>query len=465
MPVPPAEPIADVSALDPFLLLSPDAVVVVGRGGRIDRINARAADLFGWSPDDLVGQPIEALVPAELHEVHRRQRDGFLSAPHTRPMGAGLSLEAARRDGTTFPVDISLSVLPTVDGSPVVIAVVRDMTEQRQRDRAAARLAALVRSSDAAMLSATAQRRIDSWNPAAEVLLGYGPAEIVGHDALELVPDRLRDETQELYERVRNGEGVTLFDTARRHRDGSEVPVAITVSAMRDPLGAFLGWCEVVRDQSERLRIQARLAAAETDRQVLADRERIARDLHDLVIQRIFAAGMGLQALATTIDPDDPAAARVTKAIGELDMAVREIRTSIFTIRRKPGDVASLRARLLDIGTEMTEALGHRPTFDFRGPVDIVVTDDISEAAAAVVREGLANIAKHAQAREARVRVHADAGALRVAVSDDGIGIDETGHRSGLANIAARAEELGGTCTIDTAAGTGTTITWSVPIR
>jgi two-component system sensor histidine kinase DevS len=450
--------------LSAFLQLSPDGVVVVDRAGCITTVNDRAGEMFGWPPAELAGHSVEDLVPGPRRTRHEGLRERYQVSPHTRAMGAGLDLAAARRDGTRFPVDISLTAYTAPDGAPLVIAVIRDMTEQRRRDRDTARLAALVQSSDAAMLSIDPEQRVDSWNPGAQLAFGYRADEIVGRDVMTLVPEGVQGETRALYERAASGERVEFFDAPRLHQDGHEVPMGITLSAMRDATGAFIGWSEVMRDRTERVRLHARLAAAEADRQVLADRERIARDLHDVVIQRIFAAGMGLQGLASTIDPQTPTHERLARIITELDTAVREIRTSIFTIRQQPGDVATLRGRVLDIGTEMTAALGFRPTFDFRGPIDLVVTGDVGDAVVAVVHEGLANIAKHAQATEARVRVLADPTSVRVIVADDGIGMPSSGRRSGVANMAARANQLGGSLQIEGGPDGGTTLTMTLPI-
>ena len=200
--------------------------------------------------------------------------------------------------------------------------------------------------------------------------------------------------------------------------------------------------CEVVRDQTERLQIPAELAAAEAERRVYADRERIARDLHDRVIQRIFAAGMGLQGVQGLVASPE-LAGRLASLSAELDEAVRDIRTSVFTLRRGPGDF-SFRGQLIDIGEHTAEALGFRPRIDFRGPVDLATPAHIAEQSVAVVREALANVAKHAHATSAEVTVRVDSDRLTIVVADDGRGIRQEGRRSGLRNLAERAERLGG---------------------
>ena len=451
--------------LDALLTLSPDACVVVDSTGTIRALNALAASMFGYQPDELAGQPIEALVPQRLHAIHKTDRDGYLAHPRTRPMGAGLELLGVRKDGSEFPVDISLAPINGEDGAAekVVVAAVRDVTESRQHERNAARLAAVVHASDAAILSTTTDGIIDSCNPAAERMFGYTEAELIGQPISRLVPDGSVAEVDESYRRIAAGERVDTLDTTRVRKDGSTFPVATTISGMRDSGNALVGYCEVIRDHTERVRVNAALAAAQAERQVLSDRERIARDLHDLVIQRIFAAGMGLQGLAS-LATAEPMRDRLTRIINELDTAAQEIRGSIFTIRRTAEDADSLRGKLLDVGDTLTDALGFAPTFAFRGAIDILTSIELGDQVVAVVREALSNVAKHAKASSAHVVVSGVGDQLDVIVSDDGIGITDTDRRSGLANLARRAKELDGIFEIDTGHGLGTTLRWSVPL-
>ncbi len=454
----------DVGALlGAFLSLSPDAAVVVDRTGVIRGVNELAELMFGYDADELHGAPLEILLPEEVREGHVALRRGYVAAPRPRPMGAGLDLRGRRKDGSTFAVDISLAPLTGEPGADLVVAAVRDVTRQRETERLAARLAAIVTASDAAILSTTTDRVLESWNPGAERLFGYGEAEVLGRPVDLLVPAPLRDEVAEWYERVAQGDRVDTVDTERLRSDGTVVPVAVTVSAIRDDTGLVIGFCEVLRDQTERQRSRAELAAAQAEAQVWSDRDRIARDLHDRVIQRIFAAGMGFQALTARIaDPDT--SGRLQDLIEDLDQAVREIRTSIFTLRTRRRDDTGLRSRLLTIGEQTSTALGFPPTFDFRGPVDFGTPPDIADQVVAVVREALTNVAKHAAATTAQVAVRVDSDRLTVTVADNGRGLGPSTRRSGLRNLSERAEEVGGHFTIQAAPAGGTRVEWSATL-
>jgi signal transduction histidine kinase len=208
------------------------------------------------------------------------------------------------------------------------------------------------------------------------------------------------------------------------------------------------------------------LAEHRRDSQRLAlfeDRDRIARDLHDLVIQRLFATGMSLQG-ATALMRDPDGARRVQQAVDALDETIKDIRTAIFALQSRGGDEsAGLRGRILAVVEEMTPSLGFTPTLRMAGPIDSQVPDHIADQALAALREALANVAKHAQASRADIAVEAGTN-LVLTVRDNGVGLTKTTRRSGLANLAERASELGGALHAVTAEGGGTELEWRVPL-
>jgi signal transduction histidine kinase len=214
---------------------------------------------------------------------------------------------------------------------------------------------------------------------------------------------------------------------------------------------------------------QAALALELADKQrtkglldLLADRDRIARDLHDHVIQRLFATGLSLQGSLRMI-PDAEARKRIQAAVGQLDQTVMEIRTSIFDLHTAD-EVASLRRTLLDVVSELTDGTDVSPSVRMSGAVDTLVPPEIAPHAEAALREGLSNALRHARAKHIVVTIEA-ANDLIVDVLDDGVGVPETLARSGLANIENRASTFGGTLTVCPGPDSGTRYTWKVPIR
>jgi signal transduction histidine kinase len=212
------------------------------------------------------------------------------------------------------------------------------------------------------------------------------------------------------------------------------------------------------------LAIELAEARAEQQRaSMLDERERIAADLHDHVIQRLFAAGLALQSTAGTLGPGK-ATDRILATVDDLDATIRQIRTSIFQLQQMPqanGD--SVRARLLDVETDLAPVLGFGPSVRLSGVLD-ALPDDVADDVVAVVREALSNVARHAGADSAEIDVAATADRLTVEVRDDGVGIGPTNRRSGLDNLRQRAERRGGTLEIHTREPTGTWLRWSVPL-
>jgi signal transduction histidine kinase len=196
---------------------------------------------------------------------------------------------------------------------------------------------------------------------------------------------------------------------------------------------------------------------------VFADRDRIARDLHDHVIQRLFAAGMQLQGtLRRSTDPD--LRNRLTHVVDELDTTVREIRTAIFDLHTDgDGPAGGVSRRLLDAAAEAAAGSGITPSLRISGPVDTLVPAELGVHAEAAVREAVSNVVRHAGASAVTVTVEAGE-ELRIDVVDDGVGIDPATARSGLRNLEQRARERGGSCTASPAPGRGTRLSWRVPL-
>lgn len=197
---------------------------------------------------------------------------------------------------------------------------------------------------------------------------------------------------------------------------------------------------------------------------LLEDRERIARDLHDHVIQELFAIGLSLESAATLMEPGETSH-RIQRRVADIDRTIRQIRTRIFELRGPlDGSTHGIRHRVVEIADDLTTALGFAPQVAFSGLLDTSLSEDMADDVVAFVREALTNVAKHARATRADVDVTLSAGQLALVVSDDGVGIGETGKLSGLANLKTRAERRGGTLEVCAGNTTGTTLTWKAPL-
>jgi two-component system, NarL family, sensor histidine kinase DevS len=194
---------------------------------------------------------------------------------------------------------------------------------------------------------------------------------------------------------------------------------------------------------------------------VLEDRERIARDLHDVVIQRLFAAGLGLQSMSRLVGRDE-LRQRLDQTVTDLDTTIRDIRTAIFELRAPAA--ASLHSELIDTVEAAADALGFRPTLRVSGLIDRGVPDALRPEIVAVAREALSNVVRHAHAHSVEISVNVTAEAFMLRVTDDGVGIVSSKLGNGLENMRARAEDRAGDFSVTNVDPHGTRLTWKVPI-
>lgn len=247
---------------------------------------------------------------------------------------------------------------------------------------------------------------------------------------------------------------------------GDSARGVLTVAAV--PAGAAFG--EPVQRLLETFAAQAAIALELAERRrdaerlvVLEDRDRIAKDLHDTVIQRLFAIAMTLMS-AIKITQKRDVRVRVQRAVDDLDDTIRQVRSTVFALQTSGDDEPALRSRLYGVIEDAAESLGFAPAVKMDGLLDTVVDDTTGDHLTAVLREALSNAARHAQATRVDVTVAAGTDLL-LRVADDGVGIPETGRRSGLENMASRAKSLGGTFGVRAREGGGTVLEWRVPLR
>jgi signal transduction histidine kinase len=209
----------------------------------------------------------------------------------------------------------------------------------------------------------------------------------------------------------------------------------------------------------------ARLLAKVHELALVEDRERIARDLHDTVIQRLFATGMSLQSAVRFVTSDPVAAiGRIGAAVDELDTTIKQIRTAIFDLEQSKATPESLRARILALAREAAVPLGFDPRVVLDGAIDTALQANVGNELLATLREALSNVARHARAARVDVEVVVD-GDVRLIVTDDGVGLpsDDPPVGRGLRNMCDRAVKLGGALQLRAAAGGGTVVEWTAP--
>ncbi|WTU37015.1 GAF domain-containing protein [Streptomyces sp. NBC_00069] len=284
-------------------------------------------------------------------------------------------------------------------------------------------------------------------------------------DGLVVVSDVAHDERVQVQPERWEGFGpaVAVAIGTKEHLSGVLILARLRGRAAFGPLevGAlpgFAGQAALALELADRRRDAEQMS-------LLEDHDRIARDLHDLAIQRLFATGMTLQSAQRFVEHPQ-ASERLTRAIDDLDATIKIIRSTIFGLREReiPGVLPKLRLRVVQAMDQAAVVLGFAPALRMEGLIDTDVPSAVADEVIAVIGEALTNVARHAQAGHADVSITAADGAVTVEVGDDGIGMLGGGRRSGLRNLAERAERLGGELCTEGRPGGGTRLVWRVPL-
>jgi signal transduction histidine kinase len=372
---------------------------------------------------------------------------------------AGIAIENARLFEETqrrerwlaVTAEIQQSLLRTGDPSQVL-----DLVALRAREVAGADLSLVVLETDDGMLRVHAASGVTEWSgaelprtgPIVDVLDHGATVRLAAGVPLPGVPDSRAALLVPFT--GPGGVGGALLVVAVTPRSGSWPPDD-DVEATR----GFAAQAALALDRAQAREDRAALA-------VFSDRDRIARDLHDLVIQRLFATGLSLQGTARLAGRPD-VESRIRASVEDLDATIRDIRGAIFALG-DTGAPTDLRTQVREAVAAAASTLGRAPRLVLEGPLDSAVPDALRPHLVAVLVESLSNAARHAGATNVDVRVAVEHGHLVIKVTDDGRGFVATGRESGLANLRRRAEEVGGSCEIRTAAGEGTTVRWAAPL-
>ena len=484
---------------------APDAVVVIDEDGAMQLVNGETERLFGYTREELLGLPIEHLLPEHFQEAPVGYRIGDPVDLNASSIGAGLDVRGVRsefpvdisvsaletdegrlvhkggnivlvneqttgrrKDGSEFPVDISLAAIETDQGR-LATAFIRDVSERRRGEIAARQLAAIVESSDDAIIGNDLEGTIQTWNLGAERMYGYTVEEVLGRSIALLVPPDTPDDLPGIVERLQRGEDVDQYETRRIRKDMVVLDVSLKIAAIRDVDGRIIGSSSTARDVT-RLKAQA---ALERERALLAhlvgageeERGRIAAAIHDDSIQAITAAGMRLQILRRSLD--DP---EQIELLGELEktiqLSIARLRHLLFELHPPALDTEGLSAAL-EVYLEETRKDGdtsHRLEDNLLVQPSLQVRTILYR----IIQELLANVRTHAQAENATVVLDQRDYGYRVRVTDDGIGFAPDGLERvpghlGLAAMQERAALAGGWLRIDSAPGKGTTVEAWIP--
>jgi PAS domain S-box-containing protein len=265
---------------------APDAILVVNQSGTIALVNAQAERLFGYRRNELIGQPMEILIPQRFRLEHSEQHSRFLAPPLDRPMLAGLELFGLRKDGSEFPAEIRLSQLDTNQGT-LVCSAIRDISDRRSTEEDLRRLASIVACSDDAIISKTLEGIITSWNAGAEQMYGYSAKETIGKAVSMLAPLDHPGESPYVLERLKEIETADHFETVGVRKGGKEFHIEITTSPIRDVLERIVGSSIIGRDISVRKSAEEQLIQMESKRRLADEALRESEERYRMLLDGV----------------------------------------------------------------------------------------------------------------------------------------------------------------------------------
>ncbi len=267
-----------------LLATAPDAMVAINESGKVALFNGLAEQVFGYSAAEVVGRPIELLLPERFRSRHEGHRTGFFADPRPRLMGEGLDLFARRKDGTEFPADVQLSPIES-DNGMLVLSTIRDLTERKRAQQTQALLASLVETSQYAIVTHNIDGVVTTWNEGAERLYGRNQTEVIGRSVDEMIPPQESANIAGHYQSLKDGQGMQEFETRLLRKDGALVEVSMAMSPIHDARGIIVAYSTLSNDITERKR---------AERALLDRSEELARSNAELE-QFAYAASHDLQ--------------------------------------------------------------------------------------------------------------------------------------------------------------------------
>ncbi len=455
-------PLKEMEGVFPLIVENaPVGMMLVDATGKIVHVNPKAESILGYEKGELLGQMMEMLLPERIRSMHVGHRARFLTDPKPRPMGVGRNLYALHKSGREVPVEIGLVPVETPTGNAVLASIV-DITAAKEAAKSIAQLAAVVESSEDAIITLGPAGEILTWNRAAQNLYAYSADEMIGHNISPMVPpDRMR-EFVDMHERVHRGESVKQLETVRLRKDGTRLYVLLAISPLFNEDGSFRGAATITHDITARKRLEQDFLFA-----VEMEQKRIGQDLHDSLGQQLlavsFLCNVLKKQLAAQARAEASEAARIEDLLNEAKASLRRLTKGLYAPDLESRGIGACLKEMVDLvhGTNSIPC-------QFEGDATLKLTDrSLSENLYRLAQEALNNALKHSLAKNITVSFKKNAGRVSLAIRDNGIGLSEESLSTsglGLRTMRYRAQVIGGSLEIRKSENGGTLIACSVPV-
>jgi len=440
---------------------SPIGIAVENLDGQPLFVNPALCSMLGFSEDELCGKHCVQFSPPDDAEkdwaLFQKLRAG--SIDHYQ-----LEKRYFRRDSSLVWGRLSLSLL-NHRPSPLVLAMVEDITEKKTTEEARFRHAAIVESSEDAIASGTLDGTIVSWNAGAQHMYGYTEAEAVGRPITMILPRELRDEENKILETVKAGGRIEQFETVRVAKTGKRINVSLSVSPIKDSSGRIVGISGIARDITERK--LAEEALSDMTRKLVEaqekERARIARELHDDVNQRLAMLSLEVEQLQENPSEIQPRAKELRRQIAELSNDVQALSHELHSSKLEYlGVVAGIRSWCKESGERQ------KIEIEFRSDLSSPLPFDIGLCLLRVLQEAVHNAVKHSGVKRIEVQLREDTNGIHVVIHDSGRGFDveaaSQGKGLGLTSMRERVRLVNGMISIESKPMAGTTIHVRVPL-